>query len=114
MYVSVHVFMSIPGCGEPCALVLLNPSETGSLFPAAVHHRPRPSYVTVILTSIHTHKFLQPDMPTVVAHTVLLTSDAIDGLCVFKPVTHSLADRHVRSCSGLSPGFITVTVCYRL
>lgn len=54
VYVPVHVFMGIPGRGGPCPIVLLNPAETGSPFPAAVHHRPRPSYVTASRTKIHT------------------------------------------------------------
>lgn len=55
------VYGSIPGCSEPCALVLLNPAVTDSLFPATAHHRPRPSYVTVIHTSFNspTHSHSQ-------------------------------------------------------
>lgn len=53
-HTSVRECTSIPGCSEPCALVLLNSAVTGSLFPAAAHHRPRPSYVTVTLNT-HTH-----------------------------------------------------------
>lgn len=59
--VCVCVCASIPGHSETYALVLLNPAVTCSLFPAAVHHRPRPGYVTVIntdtqvWTATHTH-----------------------------------------------------------
>lgn len=88
VYASVHVCVcaSIPGCSEPCALVLLNPAVTSSLFPAAAHHRPRPSYVT----DTHTHtglifsfkvmRFLQPHIVTFTVHTVLSTPDKVDSL----------------------------------
>lgn len=103
VYVPVHVFMGIPGRGGPCPIVLLNPAETGSLFPAAVHHRPRPSYVTASCTKIHTTtaSLNGPtcSRPSVYLFLFILILEMLSTahvLFFLKPARHSLTDR--RTC----------------
>lgn len=102
----VCVCASIPGCWELWALVLLNPAVTGSLFPAAARHRPRPSYVTVILTNTQTssngHTYSHLWHIQFFGLQIKLTA----CVCVFRKAIHSRTDRHAQTDSVHLPGHV--------
>lgn len=105
-FMCVCVCASIPVCWELWALVLLNPAVTGSLFPAAACHRPRPSYVTAIHTNTqtsstdHTHSHLWHIQ--FFGLQIKLTA----CVCFFRPAIHSRTDRHAQTDSVHLPGHV--------